>query len=76
MEARDCAQRMAELEERYHVLYRRAVEDRKWIGTLATDPEGSRQDELNRARAMLEQADRERAAILRAIEAIEDRLLD
>ncbi len=76
MEARDGEQRMAELEERYHVLHRRAVAIRQRLATIAADPEGASQDELRRARAMLEQGEIERAAILREIEQIEDRLLD
>ena len=76
MEARDCAQRMAELEQRYHVLYRRAVELRQRLSIIQTNPESSSKDELGRARAMLERADIERAAVLREIEEIEDRLVD
>jgi hypothetical protein len=34
MEARDSGQRMAELEARYHVLHRRAVEIRQWLATI------------------------------------------
>ena len=68
--------RMAELEERYHRLHRRAVEIRQWLATIAAAPEGANLDELNRARAMLAQGEIEKVAILREIEAIEDRLLD
>jgi hypothetical protein len=75
MDTRESSQQVKLLEERYHEIHRNARRVRARLAAMGTQDEVSR-EELYRRQAELAEAERDKRAILVAIEAIEDRLLE
>jgi len=75
MDTRESSRQVKVLEERYHEIHRYARLIRARLATLGTQDEGNR-EEVYRGQEELAGAERDKRAILVAIEEIEDQLVE